>query len=103
MVLTLLKEACVTLKHKNCAFITKRINNLGHYIKPAHFKSVNHTADTISELKVLTTVTEPHPFLKLLKAFRRLFQDFARIPAPLSKQLKKTEKKRVEPLDEENI
>lgn len=49
VVLTLFKEASVTLKLKKCAFFTNHIAYFGQAIKRSRLKAVIHTADAIGK------------------------------------------------------
>lgn len=63
MILTLRKEACITLKLKNCSFLTNRIDHSCHVIKHGCLKVANHTTNAISTIHFPKTVTELLEFL----------------------------------------
>lgn len=62
-VLTLLNEAGVTLKLKNCEFFTNRIAYLGHVIKPGGQAVSSYTIDAIGGLQTPSNITELLSFL----------------------------------------
>lgn len=101
--LTLLKEAGVPLKLKQCAFLTNLFNYLSHVIKHGGLKVVNHTAEAKRKPEILTTVSELRSFLLQCNKVRPFFSDFARISLPLSKRLKKTKEKELERLEKGDI
>lgn len=53
MVLTVLKEAGVSLKLKKGSFFKNCIDNLGHFIKSGRLEVDRHTSDPTRELKIL--------------------------------------------------
>lgn len=70
MVSALLIKTNVTMKLKKCAFLTNRIDCLGHVARPGRLEAANLTADGIHELKLPTTATELGYFLGLCNLFR---------------------------------
>lgn len=97
MVLTILKEAGVTLKLKQCAFFTNYIDYLGHAIKLGLFEDGNRTAAAIYKLKVTTTVTKLRSFRGLCNNFGQIVQSFAKTALPLSRRLRKTKEEELGP------
>lgn len=83
MVLTLLKEAVVTMRLKRCVFFASRIDYSGRGYKPNRQELLNNTADAIRELTVPITVTELGPFFGLCDVFTRFDLNFARIASAL--------------------
>lgn len=63
-VLTLLRNAGVTLKLRKCEFFTNSIDFLGHVIRPGQLEVSSHTVDVIRDLKPPTNFTELRSFLE---------------------------------------
>lgn len=94
MVSTLIKEACVALKLKKCAFFSNSIDQFSHLIKRGRHGAAVCTADAICNLKVPTTVTELRSFLGVCNVFRQFVPSFIIVELPPFKRLKEPEREK---------
>lgn len=89
-VLGLLPRAKVSLSLKMCFFVEECIDYLGHIVQPGTLGISTKVTDAIGGLQHTTNVTELKSlFLGLRTVFRRLVQNFIRIAALLSGNLKR--------------
>lgn len=68
-VLTLLSDADVNLKHKECCCFAETIDHLGHVIPSRRLEIASHNTDAISEFCTPIFLTELRPFLGLCNVF----------------------------------
>lgn len=89
----LFKDAGVALKVPNSAFLTNKVDYLGHVIWSGRLIVASHSSDAVRERKTPYTVTELQSFVGLCNVFKRSVLNFASIASPLSGSLKKTQAK----------
>ena len=83
-VFDLLKSANLKLKLKNCQFIRKTVNYLGHIISSAGISPDPQKIDSIVHYKTPTSAGEARSFLGLAGYYRRFVKDFGTIARPLT-------------------
>lgn len=86
---TLFKKTGVILKLRKCKLFTETIDYLGYVIPPRRPKIASHTTDAVRELQTPINLTKLRSFLGLRNVFRRFVSKFARLAAPLNKNLRK--------------
>lgn len=101
MVLRILRDAVVTLKHQERALSINRTDSLGNIIPPGLLKVANHTAEAIRELRTPTTVTGLRALVRLCYIFTRFVANSARNLSPLSRCLKETKAEHLGHLSED--
>lgn len=87
-ILTLLKNAEVTLKLRKCQVFTEIIDCLGNVIRPRRIEIASYTKDAITGSQEPTNITEIRSFQGLCNVFGRLVPNFARLAAPLNKMFR---------------
>lgn len=92
-VLTLLRDAGVTLKLKKSSFLAETISYLGHVSRSGRIEIRTATTDAFGQLKNPTTQTEIRSFLGLCNIFRRFVPYLSKVAAPLNKKLCKDQLK----------
>lgn len=85
-VLSLLKEAGVSLNLKTCAFFINAIDHLGHVIRLSRLQVANYSADAGCELKIQTTQTKSHSFIGFLNYISTVCPEFFPYCDPLDGQ-----------------
>jgi Reverse transcriptase (RNA-dependent DNA polymerase) len=88
-VLSLLRDAGVSLRLDKCHFFRRRVNYLGHVIDPGKLSVQATKVDTILKAKLPRTKTELRSFLGICNFYRRSVPKFATIAAPLTRHLRK--------------
>ena len=88
-VLTVLKEAGLSLKLKKCKFFATSVDYFGHVTRPGQLEVATKNTEAVKRFKEPTTQTEQRSFLGLFNIYRRFVPKFARIAAPLNAFLKK--------------
>ncbi|CAN8075918.1 unnamed protein product [Agarophyton chilense] len=88
-VLKILQDAGVTLKLRKCAFFQASVDYLGHVVLSGKLKVATRTTNAILQAKPPRTHMELRSFVGLCNVYRRFFQGFAKISAPLNAMLKK--------------
>lgn len=88
-VLSLLREARVTLKLRSVTSPQKPVDYLGHFIRPRRLETATHTAAAIKRLKPSTNITELCSFVGLCNVFRRFVHHLAPIEDLLNIKLMK--------------
>ena len=88
-VLSLLRDAGVSLKLRKCSFFQSRVTYLGHVISPGKLSIADENRDAISEALFPQNITQLRSFLGLCNVFRRFVQGFSKIARPLNEMLKK--------------
>jgi Reverse transcriptase (RNA-dependent DNA polymerase) len=83
-VLSLLRDAGVSLRLDKCYFFRRRVNHEGHVIEPGKFSLQSTKVDTIQKAKLPRTKTELRAFLGICNVYRRFVPTFAPIAAPLT-------------------
>lgn len=87
----LLKNAWVEIKLKKSFFFQELIHFLGHVIAAGNLQVVCMTTKAVEPLQYLSTVLKTQPFLGLCNVYRSFVPNFARLAAPLNKNLEKGE------------
>jgi hypothetical protein len=88
-VLSLLRDAGVSLRLDKCHFSRRRVNYLGHVIEPGKLSVQATKVDTILKAKLPRTKTELRAFLGIYNVYRRFVPKFATIAATLTRHLRK--------------
>lgn len=101
-ILELLSNAGVTLRLRKCFFFQESIDYLGHIVRPGKLSVAAKTCEAVQRARPPTTQTELRSFLGLCNVYRRFVPSFARIAAPLNRNLMKDTPKSFE-LNEEQI
>lgn len=70
-VLTVLREACMSLKFKKCEFFLESIKNLGHIIRPGTLEVDAVSTKDLREASHPTTITDFRTFLGAANCYRR--------------------------------
>jgi hypothetical protein len=82
-VLSLLRDAGVSLRLDKCHFFRRRANYLGHVIEPGKLSVQATKVDNILKAKLPRTKTELRAFLGICNVYRRFVPKFETIAAPL--------------------
>ena len=88
-VLTLLREAGVTIKLSKCFFFEDKVDYLGHVISPGRLSVAAKNKDAIRDAVFPRTLTQVRSFLGACNVYRRFVKGFARIAKPLNDMLRK--------------
>lgn len=86
LVLSLLKEAEVTLKLRQSAVPMNKIFYLGHVVQSNQTEVSSHTTDAICYLKIPRTQTKRCSIIGYCDFFRRIDPNFARIASLLARR-----------------
>lgn len=87
--LTLLWNAGVTFKLKTCSIMAKKINYLGHNIRPEGMELPEATTTVVCELNNTTTQTKLRSFSPLCRVSRCFIRNFPRMTILLNMKLRK--------------
>lgn len=90
-VLSILKNAVMTLKLKKCRFFAETIDYLEQILRSRRFEKASHTTDARRERKGPTNLTELHSILVLCTVFRRIVPNNARLASSIYRKLKKAQ------------
>lgn len=88
-VLSILKEAGLSLNMRKCKFFSRTIDYLGHVVSPGRLQVARKNTVSITSAKYPTTQTEMRSFLGMCNVYRRFVPNFAHVAAPLNKYLMK--------------
>ena len=88
-VLTLLRQAGVTLKLKKCFWFQDRVDYLGHVITPGKLSVATQNTQAFGTMVFPQTLTQLRSFLGAANVYRRFIKGFAKISRPLSNLLRK--------------
>jgi RNase H-like domain found in reverse transcriptase/Reverse transcriptase (RNA-dependent DNA polymerase) len=88
-VLSLLRDAGVSLRLDKYHFFRRRVNYLGHVIEPGKLSVQATKVDTILKAKLPRSKTKLRAFLGIFNIYRRFVPKFATIAAPLTRHLRK--------------
>jgi len=83
-VLTLLRNAGVTLKASKCHFFPEEVEYLGHVIRPGRVHVLEKNFRALRGLRYPETQTQMKSFLGICGVYRRFVADFAKIAKPLT-------------------
>jgi hypothetical protein len=83
-VLSLLRDAGVSLRLDKCHFFSRRVNFLGRVIEPGKLSIQATEVDTILKAKLPRTKTELRAFLCICNVYRRFVPKFATVSAALT-------------------
>jgi len=83
-VLHRLREAGVTLNLEKCTWLSDKVEDLGHIVRPRQLHKHNKNADALKHFKFPTTTTQLNSFLGLCNVYRRFVKDVATRAKPLS-------------------
>lgn len=87
----LIQQAGVTLNLKRGVSFSGHIAYLSHIIHPGKLEVPEHSQKATEGLEQLRTVTALWSFLRLCNFFRSSVPNFARLPVPLNRKLRKDE------------
>ena len=88
-ILTLLRNAGVTLKLKKCDFFRNKVNYLGYVITPGKLSVATKNTEAFAKAKFPTNITQLRSFLGAANVYRRFVKDFSKIAKPLSAMTQK--------------
>ena len=88
-VLTLLRDAGVSLKLAKCKFFQDRVEYLGHVISPGKLAVADKYADALRECEFPKSLTQIRSFLEACNVYRRFVRDFAKVARPLTEMTRK--------------
>ncbi len=88
-ILTALGQAGVTLKIAKCRFFTKKVEYLGHFIRPGTLEADTANVKCLQDAVPPTTKTEVRSFLGMANYYRRFIENFSKKAAPLNDLLQK--------------
>ncbi|CAN8070297.1 unnamed protein product [Agarophyton chilense] len=88
-VMTVLRDAGITLKLRKCEFFTDTGKYLGHVIRPGRLMIEQVHIKSLCEAKEPRTQTELRSFLGLVNVYRRFIPSLSDIAAPLNALLRK--------------
>lgn len=91
------------MKLRKRALFMNLTDYLGHVINPVRLEVANQTTGAIRERKVRTTGEELCSYMRRRNVFRWFFPNFARFMSPLYKRLKKTQDRKLGPLNDEEL
>jgi RNase H-like domain found in reverse transcriptase/Reverse transcriptase (RNA-dependent DNA polymerase) len=86
-VLSLLRDAGVSIRLDKSHFFRRHVNYPGHVIEPGKLSIQATKFDTILKAKVPRANTELRAFLSIFNVYRRFEPEFATIAAPLTRYL----------------
>ena len=86
-VLSLLRQAGITLRLQKYNFFTESVDYLGHTIHPGRLQVARNNLKALREPKAPTNQTEIRSFLGMCNVYRRFIPNFARIANPLNRKL----------------
>jgi len=102
-VLTVLRQAGVTLKLRKSEFFRKSVNYLGHTIRPGRLEILESGTEALREAKFPKNQTQLKSYLGSCNVYRRFVKHFAKVAAPLTDLLKKGLPFQLEPPDQEQL
>ena len=88
-IITALTEAGVTLKINKCFFFQRKVEYLGHMVKPGQLEIDRTNVASLKNAKPPTNKTQLRSFLGLCNVYRRFIKDFTGLAHSLNKLLKK--------------
>lgn len=86
-VVTLQRDAEVSLKIKSCEFFTSYTNYLGYVNRTTYLEITTYISDAIQDLRPSTTVGMPKQFLGMCNVFRQLVLNVACVAALFDQKL----------------
>ena len=88
-VLSLLKEAGITLRLQKCSFFQKQVKYLGHIIRPGRLAIHGKSLEALEKALPPKNKTQVRSFLGMCNVYRRFIRDFTRIARPLNQKVRK--------------
>ena len=88
-VLSLLKDAGISLKLTKCRFFESSVDYLGHVIRPGKLEIASNNLKAIELAKSPGNQTELKSFQGMCNVYRRFVPSFARIASPLNAKTSK--------------
>ena len=88
-VLSVLKDAGISLKLTKCRFLEASVDYLGHVIRPGKLKIASNNLKAIELAKSPGNQTELKSFLGVCNVYRRFVPNFARIASHLNAKTSK--------------
>ena len=87
-VLSCLKAAGLTLKVSKCKLCTKRVEYLGHIIRPGTLEVDQANTKSLKDAKPPVNRTQMRSFLGMVGVYRRFIDKFTKLAAPLNEMVK---------------
>ena len=102
-VLSVLKDAGISLKLTKCRFFESSVGYLGHVIRPGKLEIASNNLKSIELAKPPGNQTELKSFLGMCNVYRRFVPNFARIASPLNAKTSKKQPYRIGTLSDEEF
>mgnify|MGYP003411260331 FL=1 len=102
-VLSLLRNAGISLKLQKCNFFQPRVDYLGHVVTPGKLSVAEKNIETIRQAKHPQNRTELRSFLGMCNVYRKFVPHFAKKAAPLTELLKKGQPIELDALSKDQV
>ncbi len=88
-IITLLKDAGLSLKLRKCKFFSRTVDYLGHVIRHGKLAVAEKNTAAIKQASYPTTRTQMRSFLGMCNVYRRFVPNFTGVAAPLTRYTSK--------------